>query len=81
MRTVITSVTFARPFMLPGFDRPHAPGSFEIRTDHERLGTTLEAWRRTDTRIMFVESGLTEAWPIDPRDLEKALLADGMLGR
>lgn len=77
MRTDISSVTFRRPFMLPGFDRPHAPGSFEVRTDHERLDTVVEAWRRTDTTIMIAERGLMQAWPVDPRDLEKALLADG----
>ncbi len=80
MRTEISSVTFTRPFLLPGFDRAHAPGSFEVRTNHERLDATVEAWRRTDTSIMIVERGMTQAWPVDPRDLEKALLADGAPG-
>jgi len=76
MRTPISSVTFTRPFKLPGFDRSHAPGVFEVRTDEERLDTTVEAWLRKGTSILIVDGGLTQAWPVTPRDLEIALAAD-----
>jgi hypothetical protein len=76
MKTLISTVTFRRPFMLPGFDRPHAPGTFQVRTDHERLDTITEAWLRTDTALLIVDGGLTQAWPVEPSELEKALRTD-----
>lgn len=76
MRTVVSSVTFKRAFTLPGFDRPHAPGTFQVRTNYERLDTILEAWRRTETTILIVDRGLTQSWGVDPRELDKAVLAD-----
>jgi hypothetical protein len=81
MRTSISSVTFTRPFLLPGFDGPHAPGSFEVRTDEERLDTTVEAWLRVGTSILIVDGGFTQAWPVTPRDLDAALKADRAKGR
>jgi hypothetical protein len=76
MKTLLSTVTFRRPFTLPGFDRPHAPGTLQVRTDCERLDTATEAWLRTDTALLIVDSALTQAWPVEPGELEKALLAD-----
>jgi len=76
MRTRVSQVTFTRPFMLPGFDGPHEPGSFEVRTDEERLDTTVEAWLRMRTSVLIVDKGLTQAWPVTPLDLEAAIATD-----
>ena len=82
MRTDISSVTFRRPFMLPGFDRPHAPGSFEVRTDHERLDTVVEAWRRT--LVVLIREGrpslaeLARAHHMSPRSLQRRLAERGL---
>ncbi len=77
MRTTSASVTFARPFSLPGFDRPHAPGSFEVKTDEESLGTSVEAWHRVATRILLTDRGGMQSWPVEPNDLATALRQDG----
>jgi hypothetical protein len=69
-------VTFTGPFTLPGFDKPHAPGTFEVRTDEERLDTTFEAWRRVGTTILLSEPWGAQAWSVDPHDLRKALRLD-----
>lgn len=62
--------------MLPGFDRPHAPGTFEVRTDEESLDTSFDAWRRIATRILLVSGGSVQAWPVEPRDLDAAIAID-----
>ena len=76
MRTTISTVTFNRPFLLPGFDAPHAPGTFEVRSDEERLDTAFEGWHRVMTTLMLRSAGRVEAWPVDPADLAKAIAAD-----
>lgn len=76
MRTLTTSVTFRQPFLLPGFEAAHDPGTFEVKTDEERLDTTWEAWRRVATSILLVDGGRTWAWPVDPSALQLALTRD-----
>jgi len=76
MRTEIAWVTFKHPFTLMGFETPHTPGSFEVRTDHERLDASVEAWRRAGTTIMLQTGGMRQAWPVEPTDLEQALKRD-----
>jgi hypothetical protein len=76
MRTTTSTVTFTRPFLLPGFDQPHAPGSFDVKTDEERLDTVVEAWRRVATTILLVGGGRIEAWRVDPWVLNAAIAAD-----
>ena len=31
-------VTFLHPFLLPGMDHAHSPGTFEVWTDREEIG-------------------------------------------
>lgn len=76
MRTTTTIVTFTRPFTLFGFDKPHPPGSFEVRTDEERLDTTFEAWLRVGTTILLSDRWGTQSWAVDPKELQDALNRD-----
>jgi hypothetical protein len=77
LRTTTSSVTFARPFSLPGFNQPHAPGTFEVRTDEEALDLmSVAAWRRVATTILLVDLGRIEAWAVEPVDLEAAVRLD-----
>jgi len=76
VRTTTTLVTFTRPFTLFGFDKPHAPGSFEVRTDEKRLDTTFEAWLRVSTTILLSDRWGTQAWAVDPQELQNALDRD-----
>jgi hypothetical protein len=76
MRTITSTVTFRRPFVLPGFDAPHAPGTFDVQSDEERLDTVFEGWHRVMTTILLRSPGRVEAWPVDPADLAKAIATD-----
>ena len=76
MRTTISTVVFRRPFRLSGFDQAHAPGTFEVKTDEERLDTAFEGWHRVATTIRLVDRGRIQTWPVEPSDLDRAIAAD-----
>jgi hypothetical protein len=76
VRTISSTVVFKRPFSLPGFDRPHAPGTFEVKTDEESLDASFGAWRRVATNVMLVDRGQTQAWRVEPRELADAIEKD-----
>lgn len=69
------TVTFRSPFMLPGLDRPHPPGTFEIRERHEVLDVSFDAAIVTRT-IMLAAGGSIEALDVKADDLEAALALD-----
>ena len=69
------TVTFARPFQLPGMDEPHGPGTFEVRTSREALDVTWEAFR-ISTRIILTHGNSSEALDVTAADLATALALD-----
>lgn len=71
-----TTVTFTRPFLLPGMDAPHAAGTFELRTTRHSLDVMWEAYRKT-TCIMLPNGSAMEAIDVTAADLEAALALDG----
>jgi hypothetical protein len=73
--TASRAVTFNRPFLLPGMDVPHAPGTFELRRTREALDVMWEAYRVT-MRIMLVERGGVQALDVTSADLDAALALD-----
>jgi len=76
-RTRVARVTFTRRFKLASMDRDYPPGIYEIETDDEILDTvSVQAHRRTATRIRLNNPGLTQLVTIDPQDLEAALIND-----
>lgn len=79
MTTRMTSrvVTFQRPFILAGFDQVRPPGSYTVETEEEQIDSiSFPAWKRTMT-IMHLKDGVTtEYHPIDPGELQEALLRD-----
>ena len=79
MTTRMTSktVTFQRPFLLAGFSKMQPPGSYTVETEEEQLDSiSFPAWKRTMT-IMHLKDGVTtEYQPIDPGELQEALLRD-----
>jgi hypothetical protein len=80
-RTTYTTVTFANPFSLSGFDRPQPGGSYTVRTEEELLeGLSFAAYGRTTTEISLPVrdsgGGSQEVFAIDPQELERALAAD-----
>ena len=64
--------------MLVGFDRPQPPGVYMVETDEQVLDTfTRIALRRIETRMeLYPRPGNSESVPIDPAELEQALLRD-----
>lgn len=80
-RTTYTTVTFANPFSLSGFDRTQPAGSYTVRTEEELLeGLSFAAYGRTATEISLPVrgsgGGSQEVFPIGPQELERALAAD-----
>jgi hypothetical protein len=63
------------PFVLPGLDRPHPAGTFEVRERHEPLDVSFDASLVTRT-IMLTGDGSTEALDVKADDLIEALRLD-----
>ena len=70
-----TTVTFRSPFLLPGLDRPHPPGTFEVHERREALDVSFDAAIVTRT-IMLTGDGRTEALDVKADDLAAALELD-----
>jgi hypothetical protein len=80
-RTSKKTVTFRRPFSLGCFDEKLPAGDYIVETDEELLeGLSFPAYRRKLTLIYLHASprrpGLRQALPIDPDDLDAALMRD-----
>jgi hypothetical protein len=69
-------VTFSHAFLLPGFDRPHRPGSFDVLVEREALDVSWPAYRLTLTIVLTNDDGSLEAIDVTRDDLEAALLRD-----
>ncbi len=81
IRTLNTTVTFTKPFILAGLDETQPAGAYEIETDEELLeGISFLAYRRVSTLIyLHAAAGnpaLTRAMTIDPVELDAALMRD-----
>ncbi len=76
-RRTSRTVTFKRPFILDGFERIQPAGTYLVETEEEELGTvSVPAYRHMSTMIELKRAGLTEYYPIDPGELDEALLRD-----
>jgi len=83
-RTCSKTVTFKRPFVLPGFSEVLPAGSYIVETDEELMGgISFLAYRRILTLLHLPaksgNSSLTRSLTIDPNDLEEALKRDQVL--
>lgn len=77
--TTVKSVTFDHPFRIPGMDRDHPAGTFELRISREPLDVSWEAYHETVT-LMLASGGLVEAWNVNAAELEAALARDASAG-
>ena len=80
-RTVHSTVTFSRPFLLSGFDEPLPAGTYKIETLEELLeGISFPFCRRIETLLFLKQqpgqSKLTQVAVIDPVELEEARSRD-----
>ena len=77
--TTVKSITFDHPFRIPGMDRDHPAGTFELRIAREPLDVWWEAYHETMTLIL-TSGGLVEAWNVKAAELEAALARDASAG-
>jgi hypothetical protein len=81
LRTTSRTITFARPFFLPGLDEAQPAGTYTIRTDEESIeGLSFLAYRRVAT-VIFLPlrhggAGSVQVIPVTPQDLDAALARD-----
>jgi hypothetical protein len=75
-RTVRSSITLSRPFLLSGFDEPLPAGTYTVETQEELLeGLSFQAFRRTETLLFLKPLGpgnLVQIAVISPAELEEA---------
>ena len=69
------TVTFTSSFMLPGLDRSHPAGTYELRETRRRLDLSWDAYQ-ISLSIMLVAGGTTQALDVQRADLDAALAAD-----
>jgi hypothetical protein len=79
-RSARSTVTFTKAFRLHDDDELPA-GDYEVLVEEERLeGLSFDAYRRTGTYLLVnTRSGgsrVSEMRPVDPADLDAALLRD-----
>ena len=75
-RTTTRTVTFKRPFSLPGADDIWPAGDYLVTTDEEQLDTSFAAYRRIATTIALRKGPITTYAAISPDDLAAALARD-----
>jgi hypothetical protein len=80
-RTVRSTITFTRNFLLSGFDESLPAGTYKIETHEELIeGLSFPAWRRTETLLFLIpppgQANLIQVAVIDPVELEEARLRD-----
>jgi hypothetical protein len=76
-RTVHSTITFSRPFLLSGFDEPLQAGTYKIETLEELVeGISFPVWRRIETLLFLIQPPgqpkLTQVAVVDPVELEEA---------
>lgn len=79
-RTSRVDVVFRRPFVLKGVEGLQPAGAYTVETEEELIdGLSFPAYRRIWTMITVQANRpgmLTQAVPVDPRDLAAALAGD-----
>jgi hypothetical protein len=79
-RTTRKTITFRQSFVLSGIDGTQAPGAYAVDTDEEIIDSlSILAYRRIATFIQVQKDGDTQVFPIDPVELDAALMKDGGL--
>lgn len=73
--TSVRKTTFRHAFQLPGMDRPHAPGTFDLVIEKIALDLSWEAYKTACT-LMITDGATTSAYPVSLGDVETALEAD-----
>lgn len=76
IRTTEQRVIFHRPFTLKS-GGPYPPGEYLVLTDEEKIESlSFPVWRRVATTIHLGTGSVTQAWPIEPAELDAILAQD-----
>ncbi len=80
-RSTETTVTFARPFRLMGFDAEQPAGTYRLVTDEDEVpGLSFLVYAHVATMLHLpaigVARGPRQAWTVDRADLAAALKRD-----
>jgi hypothetical protein len=83
MRSIERTLTFRQPFSLSAVDGPLPAGQYRVVTEEEPLeGLSFAAWQRVRTLLFLPANSLPgkarQVVPIDPKELDAALAADGL---
>lgn len=81
IRSTRSTVTFSKPFTLPGYPGDLPAGHYEVLVEEEFIpGLSFEAYRRTATYLTVSgigsHPGRIELWAISEGDLQEALRRD-----
>lgn len=76
-RTTTKTISFSRPFSLPGLDETQPAGTYTVQTDEEPIeGLSFLAYRRIGTVILLPlrhgGTGSFQAIPVTPEALDAA---------
>ncbi|WP_211275948.1 hypothetical protein [Thalassospira mesophila] len=70
-------VEFSGPFKLKGYDETFPGGDYDVETEEELIeGVSFLAYRRTATLLHVPSTAGARTLPIDPRELDRAILMD-----
>ncbi len=77
LRTTKSTITFAAPFKLEGWEEAQPAGRYDIETDEEVIeGNGRTIYRRVATLLILRSHGMTRTITVDPGQLEAALVRD-----
>ena len=83
LRTTTKTITFSRPFSLPGLDETQPAGTYTVHTAQEPIeGLSFLAYRRIAT-VIFLPlrhggTGSFQAIPVTPEALDAAQVQDAL---
>ncbi len=76
-RSLRRTISFSHPFSLRGLVGKQPPGDYLVETDEESIeGISFLAFRRVATNLEISRDGTTQIFPVDPTELEVALMRD-----
>ncbi len=80
IKTSVKRVAFRNAFLLPGMDKAHGPGEFDVQIDEEPLDVMWEGYHRMLT-IMLTSGAFTDAIAVTEAALDEALANDSRPAR
>lgn len=71
----VEAVTFQHPFLLPGLDKPHRPGTYALRETRTPIDVSWPA-HVVSLSLVLTSGAYTQVLDVTRRDLDEALRRD-----